>query len=115
LKTINPLEYVDDEFQDIYRWIGIDMPAEAPEGDDEDRSSNSRGKQKPVEDVVVRFGFSLQSLYSRVDGFLVMLRMTNKSRTKLHLNLKHVKGVQYLTPLNGYLFFIPFKHLESAA
>ena len=36
LKTINPLEYMDDEFQDIYRWIGVDLPAQ---GDDEDRSS----------------------------------------------------------------------------
>jgi hypothetical protein len=56
LKTINPLEYVDDEFQEIYQWIGVDAPVE---GDDEDRSSNSRGKQKAVEDAVVRFEFSL--------------------------------------------------------
>ena len=56
LKTIKPLEYVDDEFQDIYRWIGVDIPAE---GDEEDRSSNSRGKQKAVEDAAVRFGFFL--------------------------------------------------------
>jgi hypothetical protein len=64
LKTINPFEYVDDEFQDIYRWIGVDIPADA---DDEDRSSNSRGKQKAVEDAVARFEFPLRSLCSRVD------------------------------------------------
>ena len=56
LKTINPLEYLDDEFQDIYQWIGVDIPAK---GDDEDRSSNSHGKQKVVEDADVRLGFSL--------------------------------------------------------
>ena len=55
MKTINLLEYVDDEFPDIYRWIGVDIPVE---GDDEDRSSNSHGEQKAVEDAVVRFGFS---------------------------------------------------------
>ena len=114
LKTINLLEYVDDEFPDIYRWIGVDIPVE---GDDEDRSSNSHGEQKAVEDAVVRFGFSQWSVCSRVDdiyGFLVMLRMLNKSRTKLHPNLKYVKGGQYLTPLNVYLFFhVPFKYLES--
>ena len=56
LKTINPLEYVDDEFQDVYRWIGVDIPAE---DDDENRSSNSRGKQKAAEDAVARFEFSV--------------------------------------------------------
>ena len=63
MKTINPLEYVDDEFQDIYRWIGVDMPVGA---DEENRSSNSRGKQKAVEDAVVklRFEFSSWSLCS---------------------------------------------------
>ena len=53
---------MDDEFQDIYRWIGVDIPTEGDvptKGDDEDRSSNSRGKQKAVEDAVVRFEFSL--------------------------------------------------------
>lgn len=53
---------MDEEFQDIYRWIGIEMPAEAPEGENESRHSNSRGQQKGVEDAVVRFGFSLRSL-----------------------------------------------------
>ena len=69
LKSINPLEYVDDEFQEIYQWIGVDIPAE---GDDENRSSNSRGKQKLVEDAVVRFRFSLRSLCSRVDGLIMV-------------------------------------------
>lgn len=57
LKTINPLEYVDEEFREVYQWIGVDVPTE---DDDEDRSSRSRGKQKAVEDTTVRFGFSLQ-------------------------------------------------------
>ena len=46
---INPLEYVDDDFCDIYQRIGIDVPVE---GDNEDRS---RGKQKAVEDPGDRF------------------------------------------------------------
>ena len=58
MKTINPLEYVDDEFQDIYRWIGVDMPVGA---DEENRSSNSRGKQKAVEDAVVKLRFEFSS------------------------------------------------------
>ncbi|KAF8814695.1 ARM repeat-containing protein [Phlegmacium glaucopus] len=45
LKEINPLEYVDDEFRDVYQRIGVDVPAE---GDKEDRSSRSRGKRKVV-------------------------------------------------------------------
>jgi hypothetical protein len=45
---------VDDEFRDIYQWMGVDLPAEG--GDDEDRSAHSRGKQKAVEDTLVRFG-----------------------------------------------------------
>ena len=53
LKSINPLEYLDDEFQDIYKWIGVDIPAE---GDNEDRNSNSRSKQKAIQHAVVRFG-----------------------------------------------------------
>lgn len=64
MKTINPLEYVDDEFQEIYRWIGVDVPAEG-----DDLNSTSRGKQKAVEDAVVRFEFSL--------GFLCLRLMTN--------------------------------------
>ena len=67
LKTINRLEYVDDEFEEIYRWIGVDIPAE---GDDEDCSSDSRVKQKAVEDAVVGFGFSSPSLCLRVDDQL---------------------------------------------
>ena len=58
---------MDDEFEEIYRWIGIDIPAE---GDDEDCSSDSRDKQKAVEDAVVGFGFSLSSLCLRVDDQL---------------------------------------------
>ena len=53
MKTINPLDYVDDEFQDIYRWIGVDAPTDA---DDDDRP-NSRGKQENVKDAVIRFEF----------------------------------------------------------
>ena len=58
---------MDDEFEEIYRWIGIDIPAE---GDDEDCSSDLCGKQKAVEDAVVRFGFSSLSLCLRVDDQL---------------------------------------------
>lgn len=48
LKKINPLEYVDDDFRDVYQRIGVDVPAE---GDNEALSSRSRGKQKAVEDA----------------------------------------------------------------
>ena len=55
---INPLDYVDEEFQETYRWIGVDVPGGGD--DEEDRSSsNSRGKHKAVEDAVVRFGVFL--------------------------------------------------------
>ena len=47
---------MDEEFREVYQWIGVDVPTE---DDDEDRSSRSRGKQKAVEDTTVRFGFSL--------------------------------------------------------
>lgn len=62
LKNINPLEYVDDDFRDIYQRIGVDVPAE---GDNEGRSSRSRGKQKVVEDAGDRFGFLLSSYVRR--------------------------------------------------
>jgi len=55
LKEIDPLEYVDDDFRDIYQRIGVDVPAK---GDNEDRGSRSRGKQKVAED---RFVFLLPS------------------------------------------------------
>ena len=56
LKTINPLDYVDEEFQETYRWIGVDVPGEGDDKEEDRSSSNSRGKHKAVEDAVVRFG-----------------------------------------------------------
>lgn len=43
LKEIDPLEYADDEFRDIYQRIGVDAPEEGYDGKVRFRSKNKRG------------------------------------------------------------------------
>lgn len=43
IDTINPREFIDDEFRDIYQRIGVDVPEE---GDDGRIRARSRGKRK---------------------------------------------------------------------
>ena len=47
LKNIDPRQYVDDEFRDIYQRIGVDVPGE---GDDGRIRSRSRGKRRAKDD-----------------------------------------------------------------
>jgi condensin complex subunit 3 len=47
LKSIDPRQYVDDEFRDIYQRIGVDVPEE---GDDGNVRHRSRGKRRVKDD-----------------------------------------------------------------
>lgn len=47
LKNIDPRQYIDDEFRDIYQRIGVDVPGE---GDDGRIRSRSRGKRRAKDD-----------------------------------------------------------------
>ncbi|KIM46792.1 hypothetical protein M413DRAFT_23143 [Hebeloma cylindrosporum] len=47
LKSIDPKQYIDDEFRDIYQRIGVDVPGE---GDDGNIRRRSRGKRRAKDD-----------------------------------------------------------------
>ena len=47
MKNIDPKQFIDDEFRDIYQQIGVDVPGE---GDDGRIRSRSRGKRRAKDD-----------------------------------------------------------------
>ena len=47
MKNIDPKQYIDNEFRDIYQRIGVDVPGE---GDDGKIRSRFRGKRKAKDD-----------------------------------------------------------------